>query len=189
MSRHLKRQAEDRSLRWGQERGRLFLALRNASIPEKVQAYKQLEKRLLREACSAAEARELRRRIAEDLLMATSAGPWRGFSPYLRRLERLGYSSMDRRLLVCVLAAQASKGSPAGVRKTAELIADIERRTRGRKFHSALWDEINGALARARDFAGLHTAKPAPSTAPRPRPTPAAARRRRGRAAPSSPRR
>ena len=139
----------------GQARGRLFLELRNASVAEKLQAYKRLERQLLKEARTAVEKRELRRRIAEDLLLAASDGPWRAFSPYLRRLERLGYSGMDRRLLACVLSAIASKGSPAGRRKTAELIADIERRTRGRKYHPALWEEINGALARARKFAGL----------------------------------
>ena len=150
-------QAEERSLRIGQERGRLVLALRHASVVEKIQAYKRLERRLLKEVHTAAEAREVRRRIAEDLVTATSDGPWRLFSPYLRRLERLGYSTMDRRLLACVMSAKASKGSPTGMRKTAELVADIERRTRGRKYHPALREEINGALARARMFAGLNT--------------------------------
>lgn len=155
MSRPLTRGEKERLWLLAQERDRLFRSLQNASIPEKIQAYNQLERRLLREMCTAFEKRELRRRIAEDLLMATHTGPWRRFSPYLRRLEKLGYSTMDRRLLACVLAAKAAKGSPAGVRKTAELIADIERRTRGQKYHPALWDEINSALARARDFAGL----------------------------------
>ncbi len=153
-------QANERSLRIGQERDRLFLSLRNASVAEKIQAYEQLEKRLLKEVRTAAEERELRRRIAEDLIMATREGPWRLFSPYLRRLERLGYSTMDRRLLACVMSAMASSGSPTGKRKTAELIADIERRTRGKKYHPALWEEINGALARARKFAGLCTEEP-----------------------------
>jgi hypothetical protein len=142
----------------GQARSRLFLSLRDASVAEQLQAYKRLEKQLLKEeARTATEQRELRRRIAEDLLTAASDGPWRLFSPYLRRMERLGYSGMDRRLLACVLAAMASKGSPAGRRKTAELITDIERRTRGRKYHPALREEINGALERARKLAGLDT--------------------------------
>ncbi|HLM42340.1 MAG TPA: hypothetical protein VK458_00675 [Myxococcaceae bacterium] len=89
--------------------------------------------------------------------MATREGPWRLFSPYLRRLEKLGYSTMDCRLFACVMAAMASKGSPTGRRKTAELIADIERRTRGRKYHPELRWEIDHALARARMFAGLET--------------------------------
>jgi hypothetical protein len=146
---------EERSLHIGQQRDRLFLSLRNASISEKIQAYKQFEKRLLKEERTASGRRELRRRIAEDLLVAASDGPWRGFSPYLRRLERLGYSTMDRRLLACVMSAMASKGSLRGRRKTAELIADVERRTRGQKYHPALWEEINGALTRARTFANL----------------------------------
>jgi hypothetical protein len=159
MPRQLTREEEERSLRWARERERLFIALRNASVAEKLQAYKQFEKRRLKEVRTAFEKREARRRIAEDLIVATSDGPWRLFSPYLRRLERLGYSTMDRRLLACVMSAKASKGSPTGVRKTAELIAGIERRTRGRKYHPALREEINGALARARSFAGLDTGK------------------------------
>lgn len=157
MSRPL-RQAEERSLRIGQARGRLFLSLRNASVSEKLQAYKRLELQLLKaEALTTSEQLELRRRIAEDLLTAASEGTWRLFSPYLRRMERLGYSGLDRRLLACVLAATASKGSPSGKRKTAELIADIERRTRGRKYHPGLREEINSAVERARRLAGLDT--------------------------------
>jgi hypothetical protein len=155
MPRKLTQAEQERAQRWGQERDRLFLSLRHASVAEKLQAYKQLEKRRLEEARTAFERREVRRRIAEDLLMATSDGPWRSFSPYLRRLERLGCSSMDRRLLACVLSAKASKGSRAGKRKAAELIADIERRTRGRKYHPELREEIARVLARARSFAGL----------------------------------
>lgn len=157
MPRKLTQGEQERWLRWGQERDRLFLSLRNASIAEKIQAYKRFEKRRLEEAFTAFEEREARRRIAEDLVVATSEGPWRVFSPYLRRLERLGYSTIDRRLLACVMSAKASKGSPTGRRKTAELIADIERRTRGRKYHPALQEEIQGALARARKVAGLDT--------------------------------
>jgi hypothetical protein len=150
-------ESEERSLRVGQARDRLFLSLRNASVAERIQAYKQLEKRLLKDEPTATEKRELRRRIAEDLIMATREGPWKLFSPYLRRLEKLGYSTMDRRLFACVMAAMASKGSPTGRRKTAELIADIERRTRGRKYHPELRWEIDHSLARARMFAGLDT--------------------------------
>lgn len=157
MPRQLTREQEERFMGWARERDRLMLELRHASIPEKVQAYKQLEKRILKEASTAFEKQEMRRRIAEDLLMATMAGPWRGFSPYLRRMERLGYSSMDCRLLVCAWTAQASKGSIAGARKAAALIADFERRLRGRKLHPGLREQIAMTLARARKAAGLGT--------------------------------
>ncbi|WP_331114036.1 hypothetical protein [Archangium sp.] len=144
---------------WARELESLFLPLREASIPEQVQAYKQLEKRILKETRTAFERQEMRRRIAETLLMVTSAGPWRGFSPYLRRMERLGYSSMDCRLLVCSWAAQATKGSLAGRRKTAALIAEFERRARGRKLYPELRQQIDHMLTRARRFAGLDTGK------------------------------
>jgi len=162
MPRELTQEEQERSLRWAQERERLFVSLRDASLPEKVHAYKQFERRRLKDVRTAFEKREALRRIAEDLVMVTSDGPWRSFSPYLRRLEKLGYSTMDRRLLACVMSAKASKGSPVGVRKTAELIADIERRTRGQEYHPALWEEINSALARARRFAGLDSERGLP---------------------------
>jgi hypothetical protein len=72
--------------------------------------------------------------------------------------ERLGYASMFDRLLACVLSAQASKGSPAGRRKAMALIADIQRRTRGRKLHPGVREEIDGGLARAQRLLGIaHT--------------------------------
>ncbi|HEX8822913.1 MAG TPA: hypothetical protein VF794_23500 [Archangium sp.] len=159
MPRHLTPEQEERFMGWARELESLFLPLREASIPEQVQAYKQLEKRILKETRTAFERQEMRRRIAETLLMVTSAGPWRGFSPYLRRMERLGYSSMDCRLLVCSWAAQATKGSLAGRRKTAALIAEFERRARGRKLYPELRQQIDHMLTRARRFAGLDTGK------------------------------
>ena len=159
MPRPLTPEEEQRFMGWAQARGQLLRSLWNASIPEQVQAYKQLEKRILKETRTAFEKQEMRRRITEDLLRATSAGPWRGFSPYLRRMERLGYSSMDCRLLVCSWAAQATKGSPAGMRKTAALIAAFERRTRGQKLYPELREQIDQVLTRARRFAGLDTGK------------------------------
>ncbi|WNG16707.1 hypothetical protein [Cystobacter fuscus] len=156
MPRTLTRETQERFLRWGQERGNLFRALGDAPIAEKVRAYKQLEKRIVAEARTASEKLELRRRITEDLLMITCTGPWRGFSPYLRRMEKLGYSSIDCRLLVCGWSARASKDSLVGKRKTAELLASFERRTRSQKIPPALREQHEGVLARARQLAGLN---------------------------------
>jgi hypothetical protein len=142
---------------WAQERDHLTLALRNAPISERIQAYRRFEKRTLNEARTAFEKLEMRRRATESMLMAAMEGPWKGFSPYLRRMERLGYSSMDCRMLVFAWAARATKSSAAGRRKTAALIAEFERRLRGRKLHPAYREQINIALARARRFAGLDT--------------------------------
>lgn len=150
--------SDERFMRWARELDYLTVSLykSKASISEQVQAYKQAEKRILRETRTAFERQEMRRRIVEWILMATSEGPWSGFSPYLRKLERLGYSSMFKRLSACCLAARAAKGSQAGVRKTAALIADVERRIRGRRLHPAVQEEFDVALARARAFIGLN---------------------------------
>ena len=150
MPRHLTPQVQARFRRWGQEREHLSNTLRGASPSEKVQAYRKLEKRLLTEAHTPFEQLELKRRITEDLLMATSEGSWRMFSPYLRRMERLGYSSMDCRLLVCSWAARASKDSAIGRRRAASLIADIERRLRNRKVPPMVRGQFEAILMRAR---------------------------------------
>ncbi|MDY7228748.1 hypothetical protein [Hyalangium rubrum] len=155
MPRNLKQEQEQRFMHWAQARDRLALSLQGASIPEKVRAYRKLEKQILQETRTAFEKQEMQRRLTEDLLMATSAGPWRGFSPYLRRMEQLGYSSMDCRLLVCAWAAQASRGSPTGARKTAALIAAFERRVGSRKLHPELRKQLDEVLMRARRLAGL----------------------------------
>jgi hypothetical protein len=157
MPRTLTQASEQRFMRWAQELDYLTVSLfkSKASIPEQVQAYKQAEKRILRETRTAFEKREIQRRIASSLLRVTSSGPWKGFSPYLRRMERLGYSSMDCRLFVVAWAAQATKGSPAGRRKTAALIADFERRVRLGHPHPNWRKQMEPILARARHFAGL----------------------------------
>ncbi len=154
MPRHLTK-SDERFMGWAQELGHLFREVMNAPIAEQVRAYKQAEKRILKETRTAFERQEMRRRIAESLLRSTSKGPWRGFSPYLRRMERLGYSSMDCRLLVLAWAAQATKGSPAGRRKTAALIADFERRVRRGKPHEKWLEQMESILKRARHLAGL----------------------------------
>ncbi len=159
MPRPLTKEAEARFMGWAQELDGLVLELGKAPLPEKVQAYRQFEKRILKETRTAFERQEMRRRITETLLREVSEGPWKCFSPHLRRMERLGYSSMDCRLLVCTWSARAAKGSPAGVRKTAALIAEFERRARSKKLHPAVREQTDQLLARARRLAGLDTAK------------------------------
>jgi hypothetical protein len=150
---------EQRFLRWAQERENLFLPLLKAPLTEKIRAYKQLEKRLLKEARTPHEHQVISRSISMDLLKAASGSPWRVFSPYLRRVERLGYFSMFDRLEACVLAAQSSRGSSVGGRKTQALIADIERRLRGRKLHPGVREEFDGGLSRARRLMALGAAQ------------------------------
>jgi hypothetical protein len=147
--------SEDRSLRWGQERDRTFLSVKRAPFEEKVSAYEALGRRLVKEARGPRERIEIQRRIAEDLLRVSRSASWRVFSQYLRRLERLGFTSLDRRLLACVLAAEAARGSLAGSRKVKALIENTERHARRSRDPSVTATEVQHALARARQIAGL----------------------------------
>lgn len=158
---------DERSLRWGQERDRLFLALRDTEPTEQLRAYEALGRRLAKEAQGSRERLEIQRRIAEDLLRVSSSGPWRIFSVYLRRMERLGFTAMDRRLLACVFAAQAAPGSPAGLKKLKAMIEDTERRALRKLDWSADAEEVKRALRRARKIAGiLEPSEPSPGARP-----------------------
>jgi hypothetical protein len=157
MPRHLKNEEDARLWRLAQEWDRLYLSLRDKSAAEKIQAFKQLEKRFLKEMRTSVGRRQVQRRITKTLLMETRSGPWRRFSPYLRRMQALGYSSMDDRLLVCGWAAQAATGSPTGLRRAAELIADFERRARIKPPHPAAREQVEFSLARAKSLIGLDT--------------------------------
>ncbi|MFY0523198.1 hypothetical protein ACN28I_08455 [Archangium gephyra] len=154
---HLTKAEDERLWRLAQEWDRLYLSLLRAPITEKIPAFKQLEKRFLKEMRTAAGRRQVQRRITETLLMETCTGPWRRFSPYLRRMERLGYRSMDDRLLVCCWAAQAARGSPAGLRRATALMADFERRARIRPPAPKARAQVEFMLTRARGFIGLGT--------------------------------
>ena len=157
MPRHLTSDEGERLGRLAQEWDRLYVLVRGASVTERLEAFKQLEKRFLKEMRTAAGKREVQRRLTRTLLMETREGPWRRFSPYLRRMERLGYASMDDRLLVCGWAAQAAKGSPTGSRKAIALITDFERRARLQLPHPAAREQVEASLARARSLIGLST--------------------------------
>ncbi|MEW5738695.1 MAG: hypothetical protein AB1938_07190 [Myxococcota bacterium] len=156
--------SEERSLRWGQGRDRLFLALRGKPVDEKLRAYRALERQYVKEARSQFERVEIQRRFTEDYLylMVTSKAPWPTFARYLRRMKKLGFTTMDRRLLVCVLSAEAARGSPAGLRDVQTQIDDIVSRSRRRRDRSATSEEIDRAISRARKIAGLSESPPAP---------------------------
>ncbi|OJT22386.1 hypothetical protein BO221_21595 [Archangium sp. Cb G35] len=155
MSRHLTKVEEEGLGRFAQKWDRFYLSLLRAPIAEKIPAIKRFEKRSLKEMRTATGKRQVQRRITKTLLMETRSGPWRRFSPYLRRMERLGFSSMDDRLLVCGWAAQAARGSQVGLRRTAALIADFERRARIKPPHPAAREQIEFSLERAKSLIGL----------------------------------
>lgn len=95
--------------------------------------FKSLERRLLAREDSASMRREIRRRIAERLITEAYARncPWAVFGPTLRRMQRLGYSDVERRFHVAALYAVWSKRHPEhDGREARELLDEAERRIR-----------------------------------------------------------
>ena len=96
----------------GRDRSNLDLELLNAPFDRKVAAYENLKIKHLGKIESKTDRLEVRRRIAESLLAAAVGQPWHVFARYLRRLQRLGFSTPDRLVLTCHDAARAARGDP-----------------------------------------------------------------------------
>jgi len=146
---------EKRSLRWGQERDRLFLELRGAAPEKKVRAYLALEKALLKGVVEEEDRLELKRRITEDILRACSNGPWRIFERYWRRMQQLGFTTLDRKLLALIFLAEAARTSPAARQTLRSFLMQIQRLARTKVDWSVTPEEIERAVIRARRISGL----------------------------------
>ncbi|WP_158079962.1 hypothetical protein [Archangium sp. Cb G35] len=121
---------------------------------------KALERRLLRAVVKTEyERQEVRRRIAETLFTEAYGRncPWPVFGPTLRRIQRLGYSNVERRYHVACLYAQWCRRHPQHPdHEVRRLLDEVERSVlrlaRGNKLREGLLTE----LAELRTRTGLH---------------------------------
>lgn len=94
--------------------------------------FKALERHLLRSVVSTeSERREVRRRIAEALFTEAFGRncPWPIFGRTLRRIQRLGYTDVERRYHVACLYVQWCREHPEhDARKARHLLDEAERR-------------------------------------------------------------
>jgi hypothetical protein len=97
----------EHSMAFAQELGRVYASLRNRSFDELEQALLKIEVDWTA-AVTESEAREVRRRIAEELLMGayTRDLAWPQFSRALERVRSLGYSNVERQVHVACLFAR-----------------------------------------------------------------------------------
>lgn len=117
--------------------------------------FKTLERRLLSVEDSVFGRREIRRRIAETLFTQAFAHncPWPVFGPTLRRIQRLGYSDVERRYHVAALYALWSQRHPEhDSREARALLDEAERRIlrlpRGHIYRVELLEALQGLRAR-----------------------------------------
>lgn len=88
----------------------LYVSLLEAPYARYEREFLAMQRRLLSTCETPWERLETRRRIAEELLMgAYSRGsPWSDFGRALKRIRRLGYSNVERRVHVAILFARWS---------------------------------------------------------------------------------
>ncbi len=111
--------------------GRLIVAVTHDSFEELEPKFKALEKRLLASTSSRFEHLEIRRRIAEELFNQAFGNncPWPIFGRTLRRIQRLGYSNIDRRYHIAALYALWCQRNPEhDDRQARRMLDEAERR-------------------------------------------------------------
>lgn len=121
--------------------------------------YKALEKHLLRSVVKTdLERKELRRRVAERLFTEAFGHdcPWPILGRTLRRLQRLGYSNVERRYHVaCLYAMWCAQHPEHDPREARRLLDDTERHLLRLPRSSRLRQGLLEALAKKRRETGL----------------------------------
>jgi hypothetical protein len=116
------------------------------------------ERRMLEVAGSRWERGELKRRVAETLFTEAFGRnePWPVLGRLLRRIQRLGYSHVERRFHVAALYALWSREHPEHARRAHRLLEEAVRRARRLPRNHARRRQIEGSLADIRARAGLN---------------------------------
>ena len=121
---------ESWSLVLGEERSVVYRNLLEGTFEEKIAAYEKLRRKHLGQVTAKAGRLEIRRRIAESLVEAAAGQPWHVFERYLKRLQRLGFTTPDRLVLACFYAAKAAKGDAKAKARVQRLIIRARRALR-----------------------------------------------------------
>ena len=142
------------------ERGYLAVTLLEAEASFDVAAlsYQDLEQRFLREARTPAERLHLRRLTAIDVLdeAFSKRCSWADVSPWLRRLNRLGFPDLWSRFHIATLYVQSLANFPGQARDAFSMLADVERRVlRRRKDRGSRQQMLDGIEHARRVAAGV----------------------------------
>ena len=150
---------QQRSLAISRELGQLIVATSNDSFTVLEPKFKALQKRLVATASSETERREIRRRIAEELLNAAFGlpCPWPVVRGALRRIQRLGYTDVERRYHIAALFLLWSQQHPEHAAKARHLLDEAEKRLLRLPRQHLYRTELLGQLSELRARTGLPT--------------------------------
>jgi hypothetical protein len=130
-----KKASADERHRWfietSRQMGKALVAATDAPFEELEATLRVFEKRMLAAARTERQRREVRRRIAENLFTEAfgRSAPWSIFGPTLRRIQRLGYSNVERRYHVACLYALWCREHPEhDSREARGMLDEAERR-------------------------------------------------------------
>ena len=155
----LSKAAERRSREVARAFDQLIAATRDDSFEVLEARYKALERQLLRSVVKTDfERKELRRRIAERLFTEAFGHdcPWPVFGRTLRRIQRLGYSNVERRYHVaCLYAMWCERNPEHDSREARRLLDNTERHLLRLPRSSRLRQGLLEALAEKRRETGL----------------------------------
>lgn len=155
----LSKAAERRSREVAQAFDQLIAATREDSFEVLEARYKAMERHLLHSVVKTdLERKELRRRMAERLFTEAFGHdcPWSIFRRTLRRIQRLGYSNVERRYHVACLYAMWCKRHPEHEpREARRLLDDTGQHLLRLPRSSRLRQGLLAALARKRKETGL----------------------------------
>lgn len=121
---------DQRSQEMSLQLGRLIVAVTHDAFETLEPKFKALEKQLLASTASQFERLEIRRRIAEELFNQAFGNncPWPIFGRALRRIQRLGYSDIDRRFHIAALyALWCQRNSEHDDRQARRMLDEAER--------------------------------------------------------------
>jgi hypothetical protein len=149
--------AQQRSLAISRELGQCIVATSQDSFEELEPKFMALQRRLVATATSESERREIRRRIAEELVNAAFGlnCPWPVFGRALRRIQRLGYTDVERRYHIAALFALWCQHHPKYAAEAGRLLDEAERRLRRLPRQHVYRTELLGQLAELRARTGF----------------------------------
>jgi hypothetical protein len=151
-------------LELSREMGKALLAGADAPFEEVESLMRGFEKRMLEAAGNRWERSELKRRVAETLFTEAFGRneSWPVLGRMLRRIQRLGYSHVERRFHVAALYALWSREHPEHARQARGFLEEAERRALRLPRNHVRRKQIMGSIADIRARAGFVPPQPPP---------------------------
>ena len=126
----------------------LYVSLRDAPFEQYEREFLSLQRRLLAQDKTDWERRETRRRIAEEIFLGAwgANSPWKDFGRSLRRIRRLGYTNVERRVHVAILFAQWAKFHPEHLPAARRMLDLSERHFQSLSPEHVQYKDMKGSL-------------------------------------------